>query len=91
MGRMTNSRIATVLVALAGLAVGACQPEIATPAGALAIPKLEPQSRTLANGLRVYASAGCQHSQRFSCRLVRRRLEGRPAPGARASRISSST
>ena len=52
---MTKSRIAAVLVALAGLAVAACQPETETPAGALAIPKLEPQSRTLANGLRVYA------------------------------------
>jgi zinc protease len=47
-----NRKPFVLLAAIVGLGLVACQPK--TDAG-LAIPKLEPQMRTLANGLRVYA------------------------------------
>jgi zinc protease len=52
------TRILASLFVIAGLALGACQPKApstSTPPGALSIPPLSPQMRTLANGLRVYA------------------------------------
>jgi zinc protease len=44
-----------LLAAAAALALAACQPRSADDTGGLAIPRLEPHARTLANGLRVYA------------------------------------
>jgi zinc protease len=49
------TRILASLIVIAGLALGACQPRAAAPAGGLSIPPLSPQVRTLPNGLRVYA------------------------------------
>ncbi|MET0279686.1 MAG: pitrilysin family protein [Steroidobacteraceae bacterium] len=51
---MTPHRLGFLSAAMAVLALCAChsKPEVA---GSLSIPRLEPQTRTLANGLRVYA------------------------------------
>ena len=44
-----------LIAAVAALALAACQSRSTADSGALAIPRLEPQARTLVNGLRVYA------------------------------------
>src|SRR5688572_11045441 len=45
----------TLIAATAAAVLAACQPRPAADSGGLAIPRLEPHARTLANGLRVYA------------------------------------
>jgi zinc protease len=53
---MTQHRLGFLSAAMAALVLCGCQPKSDTEmAGNLSIPKLEPQMRTLANGLRVYA------------------------------------
>jgi zinc protease len=53
---MNLRRLGFLSAAIAALVLCACQPKADTAAaGSLSIPKLEPQVRTLANGLRVYA------------------------------------
>ena len=49
------TRILASFIVIAGLALGACQQKPAAPTGGLSIPPLSAQTRTLANGLRVYA------------------------------------
>jgi zinc protease len=53
---MTRRAVAVIVAAFMGLALGACQPtpKVAEQMG-LNIPPLQPQIRTLKNGLRVYA------------------------------------
>lgn len=55
-GLMTRRAVAGIVAAFMGLALGACQPKtkVAEQMG-LSIPPLQPQIRTLKNGLRVYA------------------------------------
>jgi len=53
---MNNKPFVFILIAAAALAVSSCQPKAeATRTAGLSIPPLQPQMRTLVNGLRVYA------------------------------------
>ncbi|HXC59259.1 MAG TPA: pitrilysin family protein [Steroidobacteraceae bacterium] len=53
---MKKKPLVATLIAAAGIAMSSCQPKAETAhTGGLSIPPLQPQMRTLANGLRVYA------------------------------------